>query len=37
VILSGIMVGAVSGWVFAVFCTFGAYAGWKLRGGRLSV
>lgn len=36
VILSGIMVGAASGWIFAIFCTLGAFAGWKLRGGRLS-
>lgn len=37
VILSGIMVGAVSGWVFAVFCCFGAWIGWKLRGGHLDL
>lgn len=30
-LLSGIMAGAVSGWVFAVACMTGAYAGWWLR------
>lgn len=34
VLLSGIMAGAVSGWVFAAFCLAGAWAGWRLRGGR---
>lgn len=31
VLLSGIMAGAVSGWVFAAFCIFGAWVGWRLR------
>ncbi|MDR7127448.1 YeeE/YedE family protein [Pseudotabrizicola sp. 4114] len=31
VILSGIMVGAVSGWVFTAFCLLGAWIGWHLR------
>lgn len=31
VLLSGIMAGAASGWVFALFCLTGAYAGWLLR------
>ena len=31
VFLSGIMAGAVSGWVFAIFCVFGAWLGWRLR------
>lgn len=31
VILSGIMAGAVAGWVFAATCLFGAWAGWHLR------
>lgn len=30
-LLSGIMAGAVSGWVFAAACLAGAYAGWRLR------
>lgn len=30
-LLSGIMAGAVSGWVFAVMCLAGAYGGWRLR------
>ncbi|GAA5015731.1 YeeE/YedE family protein [Acinetobacter puyangensis] len=30
-LLSGIMAGALSGWVFAVFCLFGAWIGWYLR------
>lgn len=30
-LLSGIMAAAVSGWVFAVFCALGMYAGWRLR------
>ncbi|MGA0540564.1 YeeE/YedE family protein [Neotabrizicola sp. VNH66] len=34
VLLSGIMAGALSGWVFAIFCLAGAWAGWRLRGGR---
>lgn len=34
VLLSGIMAGAFSGWVFAAFCLAGAWAGWRLRGGR---
>lgn len=31
VILSGIMVGALSGWVFAGTCLAGAWAGWLIR------
>ena len=31
VFLSGIMAGAVSGWVFAIFCVFGAWLGWWFR------
>lgn len=31
VFLSGIMAGAVSGWVFAIFCIVGAWLGWYLR------
>ena len=31
VLLSGIMAGAVSGWVFAVFCLAGLWLGWRLR------
>lgn len=31
VFLSGIMAGALSGWVFAIFCILGAWIGWKLR------
>lgn len=31
VFLSGIMAGAVSGWIFAIFCVFGAWLGWKIR------
>ena len=31
VFLSGIMAGALSGWVFAIFCVLGAWLGWKLR------
>ncbi|MCH7336100.1 YeeE/YedE family protein [Acinetobacter sp. NIPH 2699] len=31
VLLSGIMAGAVSGWVFTVFCLIGAWFGWWLR------
>lgn len=34
VLLSGIMAGALAGWVFALFCLIGAWAGWRLRGGR---
>lgn len=30
-LLSGIMAAAVSGWVFAVFCMIGLFAGWWLR------
>lgn len=30
-LLSGIMAGALSGWVFAVFCFIGTWAGWSLR------
>jgi uncharacterized membrane protein YedE/YeeE len=30
-LLSGIMAGAASGWVFAVFCVAGVWAGWRLR------
>lgn len=30
-LLSGIMAGALSGWVFAVFCFIGTWLGWKLR------
>ncbi|HLS51015.1 MAG TPA: YeeE/YedE family protein [Burkholderiaceae bacterium] len=30
-LLSGIMAGALSGWLFAVFCFLGAWLGWKLR------
>lgn len=30
-LLSGIMAGAVSGWVFAVFCMAGAWLGWQGR------
>lgn len=32
VLLSGIMAGAGSGWVFGGFCLLGAWAGWRLRG-----
>lgn len=32
VILSGIMAGAASGWVFALACTLGGWTGWRLRG-----
>ena len=31
VFLSGIMASAVSGWVFAIFCTLGAWVGWYVR------
>ncbi len=31
VLLSGIMAGAGSGWVFAVFCYAGVWLGWKVR------
>ena len=31
VLLSGIMAGAVSGWVFAVFCFAGIWLGWRSR------
>lgn len=31
VLLSGIMAGAVSGWVFAVFCLLGTWLGWRVR------
>ena len=31
VFLSGIMAAAISGWVFAIFCVFGAWLGWWLR------
>jgi hypothetical protein len=31
VLLSGIMAGAVSGWVFALMCLSGAWIGWSLR------
>ena len=31
VFLSGIMAGALSGWVFAIFCVLGAWLGWRLR------
>lgn len=31
VFLSGIMAGALSGWVFALFCVLGAWIGWFLR------
>lgn len=31
-LLSGIMAGALSGWVFAVFCLMGTWVGLKLRG-----
>lgn len=31
VFLSGIMAGAISGWIFAIFCLFGAWMGWKIR------
>lgn len=31
VLLSGIMAGAISGWVFALFCIIGAWSGWWLR------
>lgn len=34
VLLSGIMAGAGAGWVFAAFAAFGAWVGWKLRGGK---
>lgn len=30
-LLSGIMAGAASGWVFALFCLTGAWLGWRLR------
>lgn len=32
VLLSGIMAGAMSGWIFGLFCLFGAWIGWRLRG-----
>lgn len=32
VLLSGIMAGALAGWIFAAFCLLGAWAGWRLRG-----
>lgn len=32
VLLSGIMAGALSGWVFGAFCLAGAWTGWRLRG-----
>ncbi|MDP2331863.1 MAG: YeeE/YedE family protein [Reyranella sp.] len=31
VLLSGITAGAASGWMFAVFCFAGVWAGWRLR------
>ena len=31
VFLSGIMAGAISGWIFAIFCVLGAWLGWKIR------
>lgn len=31
VLLSGIMAGAISGWLFAVFCFGGAWLGWRIR------
>src|SRR5690606_89450 len=31
VLLSGIMAGALSGWVFFVTCFFGWWAGWRVR------
>ena len=31
VLLSGIMAGALSGWVFAVFCLLGVWLGWRGR------
>lgn len=31
VFLSGIMAGAISGWIFALFCVLGAWLGWRLR------
>lgn len=31
VFLSGIMAGAVSGWIFAIFCVLGAWIGWWVR------
>lgn len=34
VILSGIMAGAGSGWVFALACGLGGWTGWRLRGGK---
>lgn len=30
-LLSGIMSGALSGWIFALFCFIGTWAGWRLR------
>ncbi|CAM3752022.1 hypothetical protein EV679_0642 [Kerstersia gyiorum] len=30
-LLSGIMAGAASGWIFALFCLVGAWLGWRLR------
>ncbi len=30
-LLSGIMAGALSGWVFALFCVLGVWCGWRLR------
>ncbi len=38
-LLSGVMAGAVSGWVFGLFCMLGLWGGWRLRqyvGGRRS-
>ncbi len=32
VLLSGIMAGALSGWIFAIFCVAGSWVGWRLRG-----
>lgn len=32
VLLSGIMAGALSGWVFGAFCLAGAWCGWWMRG-----
>lgn len=31
VLLSGIMAGAVAGWLFAIFCLTGVWLGWRLR------
>lgn len=30
-LLSGVMAGALSGWIFGLFCLIGIWAGWRLR------